>query len=89
MLAQVTGLVLTPAGAGKVFVEHEASVCALDYQVSWKPQDGSGNPTVVGLFADLTLTLSGLPTGLAVVVSVTARNSAGETQPTEATIVVP
>jgi hypothetical protein len=89
MPAAVKGLVLTPAGAGKVLVEHEASARAIDYRVSWKPQDGSGDPTVVGLFADLAVTLNGLPTGLTVVVSVTARNSAGETQPTEATIVVP
>jgi hypothetical protein len=57
--------------------------------VSWTPQVSGGVTTEVGLFADVAVTLSGLPTGLTIVVSVTARNAAGETQPDSVTIVVP
>jgi hypothetical protein len=85
----VTGLVVTPGLPGQVLVQHAASARALDYRVSWTPQVSGGVPTEVGLFADLAVTLSGLPSGLTVVVSVTARNAAGETQPAFVTIVVP
>jgi hypothetical protein len=89
MPEEVTGLTATPGPPGQVLVQHEASARAVDYRVSWKPEIGSGEPTVVGLFADLAVTLSGLPSGTTIVVSVTARNEAGETQPTEVTVVVP
>lgn len=85
----ITGLALSPAGAGKVLVEHDASPRATDYRISWKPQDGSHDSVDAGLFADLATTLNGLPAGVAIVVSVTARNQAGETPPAEATIIVP
>ncbi len=87
--APVTGLTATPGQPGQVFVHHAPSARALDYRVSWKPQVSSGDFTEVGLFADLAVTLSGLPGGTTIVVSVTARNEAGETQPTEVTVVVP
>ncbi len=87
--AAVTGLTATPGLPGQVLVQHEASARALNYRVSWKPQVSSGEPTEVGLFADLAVTLSGLPSGTTIVVSVTARNEAGETQPAEVTVVVP
>jgi hypothetical protein len=57
--------------------------------VSWKPQSSSGEPTVAGLYGDAGAALSGLPSGVAITVFVTARNNAGETQPVTATIVVP
>jgi hypothetical protein len=85
----VTGLSATPGQPGNVLVQYAPSARALDYRVSWKPQVGSGEPTEVGLFADLAVTLSGLPSGTAIEVSVTARNEAGETQPAEVTVVVP
>jgi hypothetical protein len=85
----VTGLVATPGLRGKVLVQHAASARASDYRVSWTPQVSGGTPTEVGLFADLAVTLSGLPSGLTIMVSVTARNEAGETQPASVTIVVP
>ena len=66
-----------------------ASARAFDYRVSWNVQNGSGDSTVVGLFADLAVTLSGLPSGATIVVRVTARNNAGETQPANVTILVP
>jgi hypothetical protein len=85
----VTGLVATPGLPGQVLVQHDASARALDYRVSWKPQVSSGEPTEVGLFADLAVTLSGLPSGTTIVVSVTARNAAGETLPSQVTVIVP
>jgi hypothetical protein len=85
----VTGLVATPGLPGQVLVQHAASARAIDYRVSWTPQVSGGVATEVGLFADLAVTLSGLPSGLTITVSVTARNEAGETQPTDVTIVVP
>jgi hypothetical protein len=42
-----------------------------------------------GLFADLAVTLSGLPSGQTIIVAVSARNATGETSPTEESIVVP
>ena len=72
-----------------MLVQHTASPRALDYRVSWKSQVSSGEPTEVGLFADLAVTLSGLPSRTTIVVGVTARNEAGETQPAEVTVVVP
>ena len=86
---EVTGLTATPGQPGQVIVQHAPSRRALDYRVSWKPQVSSGDFTEVGLFADLAVTLSGLPGGTTIVVSVTARNGAGETQPAEVTVVVP
>ena len=86
---EVTGLTATPGQPGQVIVQHAASARALDYRVSWKPEVSSGEPMEVGLFADLAVTLSGLPSGTTIVVSVTARNAAGETQPAQVTILVP
>jgi hypothetical protein len=89
MPGKVTGLTATPGQPGQVLVQHAASARAENYRVSWKPQVSSGEPMEVGLFADLAVTLSGLPSGTTIVVSVTARNAAGETQPAEVTVVVP
>jgi hypothetical protein len=89
MPEEVTGLTATPGQPGQVIVQHAASARASGYRVCWKPEVSSGEPTEVGLFADLAVTLSGLPSGTTIVVSVTARNEAGETQPAEVTVVVP
>ena len=86
---RVEGLTLTPGLPGSVLAQWADASRALNYRVSWTPQVSGGVTTEVGLFADLAVTLSGLPSGLAITVSVTARNNAGETQPTIATIVVP
>ena len=87
--AAVAGLTATPGLPGPVLVQYAASARAANYRVKWKPQQSSGEPTEVGLFADLVVTLSGLPSGTTIVVSVTARNEAGETQSAEVTVVVP
>ena len=54
-----------------------------------QPGEEAGHGARRGLFADLAVTLSGLPSGTTIVVNVTARNEAGETQPSEVTVVVP
>jgi hypothetical protein len=85
----VNGLVLTPGGAGIVLVSWAASSLAADYRVTWKPAGSSGEPTDAGLFAGPPCALSGLPSGVAIVVGVGARNAAGETAATEGGIIVP
>jgi hypothetical protein len=57
--------------------------------VSWFVQGGSSPVTEVGLFTDRQCLITGLPAGSTIVVMVTARNSSGETAPTEAVIVAP
>lgn len=89
MPERVHGLILTAGLPGTVLVQWEHAARAINYRVSWKPQGSSGDPTVAGLYGDGEATLSGLPSGVTIVVTVTARNDAGETQPTEATILVP
>jgi hypothetical protein len=89
MPERVHGLILTAGLPGTVLVQWEHAARAINYRVSWKPQSSSGDPIVAGLYGDGAATLSGLPSGVTIVVSVTARNDAGETQPTEATILVP
>ena len=85
----VSGLTVSPGLPGQVLVQYHASARAIDYRVSWKVQDASGDPIMAGLFADLAVTLTGLASGATIVVSVTARNETGETQPASVTGVVP
>jgi hypothetical protein len=85
----VTGLVLTPLGAGVVSAAWDLATLAENYRVTWRVTGGSSPITELGLFADRQCTITGLPSGSSVVVGVTARNDSGETAPTEAVIVVP
>jgi len=87
--APVTGLVLTPGGAGIVLASWAASTNAENYRLTWKPTSSAGEPTEVGLTAETQFALTGLPSGLPISVGVSARNAAGETLTTEVTIVVP
>ena len=82
----VTGLVLLPVGSGTVIATWEASARALDYRVTWKPTASSDPATEVGLIAETQATLTSLPAGVPVTVAVSARNSSGETAPTEAAV---
>jgi hypothetical protein len=84
--APVTGLVLLPIGSGTVFASWEASTRAQDYRVTWKPTASSDPATEVGLFAETQATLMSLPAGVPITVAVSARNSSGETAPTEAAV---
>jgi hypothetical protein len=87
--APVTGLVLTPGGAGIVLASWAASSLAVNYRVTWKPTSSSGEPTEVGLVGETQFALTSLPSGVPITIGVSARNDSGETAPTEAAIVVP
>jgi hypothetical protein len=86
----VTGLT-TRAGtvAGEIIVEWPAASGAENYRVLRQIQTVDGEPIEVGLFTDRTVIIGGLPSGKTVIVSVSARNPAGETLPTNSTILVP
>jgi hypothetical protein len=87
--AAVTGLTLRPGGvAGEVIVEWQPSVGAESYRVLRLVQTVDETPIEVGLLNEPMTILSGLPSGKTVVVTVTARNEAGETLPTNNTIVI-
>ena len=85
----VTGLVLTPSGPGFVEVQFADAPRAENFRVRWAVNNSSPTFTDVGLFTDRTVNLRGLPSGATIIVQVTARNEAGESQPTTATVTVP
>jgi hypothetical protein len=85
----VTGLTLRAGGqAGEIIVEWPAAVGAENYRVMRQVQTVDGEPVEVGLFSDRMVIIGGLPSGKTVIVSVSARNPAGETLPTNSTILV-
>jgi hypothetical protein len=85
----VEDVVLSPAGIAAVRVEWGMSSLAENYRVIWRLAGSTGEPTEIGLFTDRQCTIAGLPSGANIVVGVSARNGSGETEPTEAAIVVP
>ena len=87
--AMITGLTLRPGGIpGEVIVEWQPSAGAQNYRVLRVVQTVDQQSVEVGLFTDPTAIISGLPSGKTVVVTVTARNEAGETLPTSVAILV-
>jgi hypothetical protein len=85
----VTGLTVRPGPvAGEIIVEWPASSGAENYRVTRTIQTVDDEPVEVGLFTDRTVIIGGLPSGKTVIVSVSARNPAGETLPTNSTILV-
>jgi hypothetical protein len=85
----VTGLTVRPSAvAGEIIVEWPASSGAENYRVSRQVQTVDTEPVEVGLFSDRMVIINGLPSGKTVIVSVTAPNPAGETLPTNSTILV-
>lgn len=85
----VTGLTLRPGGSvGEIIVEWEPSVGAANYRVVRQVLTVDQEPVEVGLFTDRFVGISGLPSGKSVLVTVTARNEAGETLPTSRTIAI-
>jgi len=85
----VTGLTVRQGTvAGEIIVEWPASVGAENYRVTRLVQTVDTEPVEVGLFSDRMVIINGLPSGKTVIVSVTARNPAGETLPTNSTILV-
>jgi hypothetical protein len=59
-----------------------------NYRVLRQVQTVDVEPVEVELFSDRTVIINGLPSGKTVIVSVTARNPAGEALPTSSTILV-
>jgi hypothetical protein len=86
--APVSGLVLRAVVPGEVIVEWERSALADNYRVSRQVQGVDPQPIALDLVADPLTIIRELPHGSTVIVGVTARNSSGETQPVNATIVV-
>jgi hypothetical protein len=85
----VTGLTLRAGPvAGEIIVEWPASSGAENYRVTRLVQTVDTEPVEVGLFSDRMVIINGLPSGKTVIVSVTARNPAGETLPANSTILV-
>jgi hypothetical protein len=85
----VTGLTLTAGGAGIVLVNCAPSTRATNYRVMWRASSSGDPATPAGLFTGPQCTLTGLPSGVPIIVGVSARNASGETAIVEATIVVP
>jgi hypothetical protein len=85
----VTGLTLTAGGAGIVLVNCAPSTRATNYRVMWRASSSGDPATSAGLFTGPQCTLTGLPSGVPIIVGVSARNASGETAIVEATIVVP
>jgi hypothetical protein len=86
--ALVPNVVLSQAGTASVRVEWGVSSLAENYRVTWRLAGGTTEPTEVGLFTDRQCSITGLPSGVSIVVGVSARNDSGETEPTEAAITV-
>ena len=89
MPAKVSGLSLRAGLPGQLQVNWLRSTLASSYRVTWRTGAPGADPVMAGLFADLAVTLTGLPSGQTIAVSVSARNATGETTPTEKLIVVP
>jgi hypothetical protein len=86
--APVSDLVLRSVVHGEIIVEWERSALADNYRVSRQVQGVDPQPIALELVSDPLAIIRGLPSGSTVIVSVTARNSTGETQPVNASIVV-
>jgi hypothetical protein len=86
--APVFAVTAESAGPGALQVRWDRSALADNYRVSRRIQNVDLTPVEVGLFSDPLAIVSGLPTGATVIILVTARNSAGETLPTEVQAIV-
>jgi hypothetical protein len=85
----VTGLTVRPGTvAGEIIVQWDPAIGAENYRVLRQIQTVEDKPVEVGLFSDRTVIINGLPSGKTVIVSVSARNPAGETLPVNSTIVI-
>jgi hypothetical protein len=85
----VTGLTVRPGTvAGEIIVQWDPAIGAENYRVTRLVQTVDDQPIEIGLFSDRTVIIGGLPSGKTVIVSVTARNPAGETLPTNSTIAI-
>lgn len=85
----VEELVLTASGPGVVLANWAASSRAENYRVVWRASSSSDPAVEIGLFTEPQATLMDLPSGVPIIIGVSARNDSGETAVTEASIVVP
>lgn len=79
---------VTQIASETVLVDWTASSRATNYRVAWKPVSSADPATEVGLCADIQCAISDLPTGVPLLIRVSARNASGETAPTEAAIIL-
>ena len=77
---------VTAIGSGTALATWATSARALDYRASWKPAASSDPAIEVGLFAEAQAIIPSLPSGVPIVVSVSARNASGETAATRVTV---
>lgn len=82
----VMGLVLTAGGPGIVLASWDSAALAENYRVTWRPSSSTDPGTEVGLFTETECALTDLPSGVPLVIGVSARNGSGETTPVEAAI---
>jgi hypothetical protein len=80
---------LVAGAAGQILATWPASAHAENYRVQWEVLDADADPIVAGLTAETQFALTDLPSGVTVMVGVTARNGSGETGPTTAQMMVP
>ena len=74
---------------GEVIASWTRAEVATSYRLSWRLNAPEATPVLIGLFTDRIATITGLPSGQSVIVSVSGRNATGESAVTESTIVVP
>jgi len=85
----VSDVTLRPGSMpGEVIVEWAAAVGAENYRVLRQVDTVDPEPVEVGIYADGLVIIQDLPGGKTVIVSVTARNPAGETQAVRASLVI-
>jgi hypothetical protein len=73
---------------GEVIVQWSASVGAENYRVLRQVETVDPEPVEVGIYTDGLAIIEDLPAGKTVIVSVTARNPAGETRAVSASLVI-
>lgn len=83
---KVPSLDLRLVAPGEVQATWKRAALATNYRVSWRVNVSGASVTEVGLFADLSANITGLPASTSVIIGVTARNSTGETAATEKAI---
>ena len=85
----VSDIVLTVLAPGVLSVTWATARRAQSYRVQWRVAGGSSETTEIGLFYDRQCTIGGLPAATTVAILISGRNAAGETAPTEQTILMP
>lgn len=87
--APVAGLTARAMGAGQLYVEWQPSAAARNYRVVWRQNQPASPSAFVGFYSDPNALINGIPTGMSVLIGVSARNAFGETPVKEFPIVAP